>query len=214
MMVASLAAILFLMKYMNQSPGSRSQIAGFFLGGSPDLEHVEMCPTRVKKIEVVGGTSVTQDTGGNWIRESDGKREELASLPVERWLSENCTITPQNPQKSTTFTQGQHGGESSAQAAASTQGVESAPGSAPTPASHNNGTGQSARPFANWSYVSGPALTLFQIQGDTFEWQGRVFQAPLLTEALRELNNLPAAAVVRPSAPGKSSPGAVGRPAR
>lgn len=52
---------------------------------------VDLCPTRVSSLSVVGRFAVLQD-GMKWYRAEGGERQELDFIAVEKWFSEHCRL--------------------------------------------------------------------------------------------------------------------------
>lgn len=82
-MILSLVGIIMLMKKMN-SPG--------VFAGPATNESVDICPTRVSSVSVIGRFAVMQD-GLNWYRTGDANgRTELDPVAVEKWFGVNCNL--------------------------------------------------------------------------------------------------------------------------
>lgn len=82
-MAAALFGVLTIMKKLNQ-PGALA-------GGGGD-ETVNLCPTRVSSVSMIGRFAIKQD-GMKWYRTGDGEeRTELDPVAVEKWFGENCQL--------------------------------------------------------------------------------------------------------------------------
>jgi hypothetical protein len=53
---------------------------------------VQICPTRVSSVSVIGRAAVFQEDL-RWYRAQAGGREELNPIAVEKWFSEYCTVS-------------------------------------------------------------------------------------------------------------------------
>lgn len=64
----------------------------------PSESSVDLCPTRVSSMSVVGRFAVLQD-GMKWYRAEGGERKELDSIAVEKWFSEYCKLESKTVEK-------------------------------------------------------------------------------------------------------------------
>jgi hypothetical protein len=89
MMTVALFAVILLMRNLNQThrPG---QSHGFFssLFGSGNTAGVNLCPTRVTRLEA-GRVTLFQD-GMQWVRENGATKQPLDNVAVEKWFSTYC----------------------------------------------------------------------------------------------------------------------------
>lgn len=74
-MGCTLAAVLIIMYRLN----------------TPSLRELNVCPTRVSSISVIGSMALIQD-GMTWFRTKEGQREELDPIAVEKWFGEHCKV--------------------------------------------------------------------------------------------------------------------------
>ncbi len=87
-MIISLIGVLTLMKKLN--------MPGALLGAG---EKVDLCPTRVSSVSVIGQFSIVQE-GMKWYRTGDGaERTLLDQVGVEKWFAKYCVVpaTPEQP---------------------------------------------------------------------------------------------------------------------
>jgi hypothetical protein len=91
MMMVTLVAVLYTIYALN-NPGTKNLIellAG--ASGQGAQSRVKLCPTRVSSISIIGKTALFQD-GLKWFRTTEGQRQELDPIAVEKWFSEYCTV--------------------------------------------------------------------------------------------------------------------------
>lgn len=83
-MVLALIGVITLMRKMDKP--------GVFSGGAAN-EAVDLCPTRVTSVSVIGKFAIMQD-GMNWYRTGGPQgRTELDPVAVEKWFGGNCKVT-------------------------------------------------------------------------------------------------------------------------
>lgn len=85
-MILTLVAVITLM-YRLKSPDA-------LLGTATPANSINLCPTRVSSISVIGRFALTQE-GMSWFRLADGQRTELDPVAVEKWFSNHCTVEVQ-----------------------------------------------------------------------------------------------------------------------
>ncbi len=74
-MCAALVAVITIMFRLNSPPSSELNI----------------CPTRVSSVAVIGSMALMQD-GMTWYRAKGGQREELEPVAVEKWFGLHCKV--------------------------------------------------------------------------------------------------------------------------
>ena len=58
---------------------------------TPASHELNICPTRVSSISVIGSMALIQD-GMIWFRTKNGQREELDPIAVEKWFGAHCSM--------------------------------------------------------------------------------------------------------------------------
>lgn len=94
MMCVSLFAVLILMRQMNTAarPGTVNPLARFFGVKPSHVAEVDLCPTRVTRIEA-GPVAIFEEKM-KWYRQGEaGAREKLDDVAVEKWFGRNCTLS-------------------------------------------------------------------------------------------------------------------------
>lgn len=81
-MLFTLAGVLLLMQKLKSSEG-------LFSASS---DKVDICPTRVSSISVIGRFAIMQE-GLKWYRTKEGERTELDPIAVEKWFGINCKVS-------------------------------------------------------------------------------------------------------------------------
>lgn len=82
-MILSLIGSIMLMRKLSK-PGA--------LGGVAATDSVDICPTRVSSVSVIGRFAIMQD-GMNWYRTGGPEgRTELDPVAVEKWFAANCRV--------------------------------------------------------------------------------------------------------------------------
>jgi len=62
-----------------------------FLGGS-NANSVNLCPTRVASVAMIGRFALIQD-GMKWYRAEQGERTELDQIAAEKWFGAHCKVS-------------------------------------------------------------------------------------------------------------------------
>lgn len=66
-------------------------IAIMFKLNSPKSHELNLCPTRVSSVSLIGSLAIIQD-GMTWFRAAQGERKELDQVAVEKWFGLHCMI--------------------------------------------------------------------------------------------------------------------------
>ncbi len=83
-MILSLVGSIMLMRKLNK-PGALG-------GGVAASEDIDLCPTRVSSVSMIGRFAIKQD-GMDWFRTGDAAgRTELDPVAVEKWFGSFCRV--------------------------------------------------------------------------------------------------------------------------
>lgn len=90
MMCVALIGVIYVMQSMNQQkrPGQKPNALLAFFSGDPNAADVNLCPTRVTRLEA-GKVSIFQE-GLEWYRTTESERQRLDPVAVEKWFSSHC----------------------------------------------------------------------------------------------------------------------------
>lgn len=90
MMMVTLAAVIYTIFTLN-NPGTKGIFQLIAEMNQPSKNRVNVCPTRVSSISVIGKAALFQEDL-KWFRTLEGTRQELDPIAVEKWFSEYCAV--------------------------------------------------------------------------------------------------------------------------
>lgn len=105
LMIFAFVGVVLVIREVNQPASARRAQFMKLLGqpGADKVADVNLCPTRVTKIESVGGPVIRQD-GMTWLREEAGQSKPMDQVAVEKWFAKYCRFAGEKVSASATVT--------------------------------------------------------------------------------------------------------------
>lgn len=95
-MIFAFVGVLTVMRHLNQAATQRSSapLVEIFTGpaqAGSNGKNIDLCPTRVSEVQVLGGPMIFQK-GMKWMSRTGADEAELDQIAMEKWFGKNCLL--------------------------------------------------------------------------------------------------------------------------
>lgn len=92
-MIFAFVGVLTVMRQLNSAAktGSSAPLVEIFTGRPLSENSIDLCPTRITELQMLGGPFFYQ-SGMKWVIRQNGQVAELDQIAMEKWFSRNCVL--------------------------------------------------------------------------------------------------------------------------